>query len=93
LLNYANLLSKSGQTEKAATTLERLLGYNPSYATAQRNLGLIYGKLGRNPEAMAQLEKYLGTDVDQADRRHIEAIVAQLRQASGDAAIQRSPLQ
>ena len=93
LLNYANLLSKSGQTEKAATTLERLLGYNPSYATAQRNLGLIYGKLGRNPEAMVQLEKYLGMDVDQADRRHIEAIVARLQQASEEAPIQNSPLQ
>ena len=30
LLNYANLLSKSGQTEKAATALESLIGYNPS---------------------------------------------------------------
>ena len=93
LLNYANLLSKSGQTEKAATALETLIGYNPSYATAQRNLGLIYGKLGRNRQALVQLEKYLGMNVDEADRRHIKTIVARLRQNSGGAAIQSSPLQ
>ncbi|MFP8874797.1 MAG: tetratricopeptide repeat protein, partial [Myxococcota bacterium] len=63
-----------------AETLETLVSYNPDYVTAQRNLGFIYGKLGRNREAISQMQKYLGMDPEADDRAHIETVIAKLRQ-------------
>jgi Flp pilus assembly protein TadD len=58
-INLANLLTKAGHHDLAASHLETLLAFAAGDAKGHNNLGIVYAKLGRFDEAITHLERSL----------------------------------
>lgn len=78
LNNLKNFYASANDFARAAKVVERLLILNPDDLTEMRNLGLLYGSLGKRRQAVALLEAYLQgrPDAQDADtvKQYINAI-------------------
>lgn len=59
LNNLKNFYASANDYARAAKVIERLLVLNPDDVTEMRNLGVIYGQLGKRRQAVDLLEYYL----------------------------------
>lgn len=82
LNNLKNHYLSAGDLQKAAHVIERLLVLNPDNPLETRNLGLVYGQLGRTRQAIDLLERYLELRPDASDaatvRQHLAALGRQV---------------
>lgn len=69
LNNLKNHYAQRGDLVNAARVVERLLVLNPDNWLEVRNLGLIYGQIGRKHQAIALLEQY-STRIHQPPTQH-----------------------
>ncbi len=60
LNNLKNFYAAASDLPRAAKVIERLLALNPDDVTEMRNLGVLYGQMGRRRQAIDLLEHYLG---------------------------------
>ena len=83
LNNLKNHYASTSDFARAAKVVERLLVLHPDDPTETRNLGLIYGSLGKKRQAAELIEKYLvahPTAPDAADmRRYLNTLSATAR--------------
>lgn len=84
LNNLKNHYASAGDLENAARVIERLLVLNPDDPIETRNLGLVYGQLGRARQAVEWLERYLALRPGAPDaaviKQHLEALARQASQ-------------
>src|SRR5205807_1292448 len=77
-VDYALLgvaLAETGDVEHAISALDQAAKMNPSDAAVAYNLGLLYRKAGRDPEAATCLQHALSLRPDyDAARRALEAV-------------------
>jgi regulator of sirC expression with transglutaminase-like and TPR domain len=59
LNNLKNFYASANDFTRAAKVIERLLVMNPDDVTEMRNLGVLYGQLGKRRQAVELLEYYL----------------------------------
>lgn len=82
LNNLKNHYAQRGDLVNAARVVERLLVLDPDNWLEVRNLGLIYGQIGRKHQAIALLEQYLNANPSAPDtaqvRDYLDALVAQV---------------
>ncbi len=80
LNNLKNQYTSTNDYPRAAKVIERLLVVHPDDPTETRNLGLIYGSLGKKRQAAELLEKYLTAQPDAHDaeavRQHLDALTS-----------------
>jgi regulator of sirC expression with transglutaminase-like and TPR domain len=81
LNNLKNFYANAGDFYRAAKVVERLLVMNPSDPNETRNLGLLYGLLGKRRQAVALLESYLRNWPEAADAEAIKQHIAGLSSA------------
>lgn len=67
LFNEAARLINAGNDKEAEPLLKKALGADPEFAQASYELGMIYARMGKNPEAKANLEKYLSLEPNGKD--------------------------
>lgn len=81
LNNLKNFYAAANDFYRAAKVVERLLVLNPDDVSEARNLGLLYGALGRRQQAIALLEAYLQDRPDAQDaeavRRYVNTLSAE----------------
>lgn len=79
-LLYGTVLRINGNYDKAEKTLiqAKTLSKKP-FAQVHWQLALLYNKLGRNREAVEQLETYLKINPDSPDKKEVQDLIAKLR--------------
>jgi regulator of sirC expression with transglutaminase-like and TPR domain len=82
LNNLKNFYAAAGDFYRASKVVERLLVMNPGDPNETRNLGLLYGLLGKRRQALALLEEYLQSRPDAADAEVIKQHVVELSRAA-----------
>jgi regulator of sirC expression with transglutaminase-like and TPR domain len=82
LNNLKNFYTAAGDFYRASKVVERLLILNPGNPSETRNLGLLYGLLGKRRQAVALLEEYLRNWPDAADAAVIKQHIAELAGAA-----------
>jgi regulator of sirC expression with transglutaminase-like and TPR domain len=82
LNNLKNFYAAAGDFYRASKVVERLLVMNPGDPNETRNLGLLYGLLGKRRQALALLEEYLQSRPDAADAEVIKRHVVELSRAA-----------
>ncbi len=78
LNNLKNFYASSNDAERAAYVIERLLVLNPQDFLEMRNLGLLYGSLGKKKQAVKLLEDYLVAMPNASDTQAIQRHIASL---------------
>ena len=78
LNNLKNFYSSANDSERAAHVIERLLVLNPQDFLEMRNLGLLYGSLGKKQQAVTLLEDYLTAMPNATDTSAIQRHIASL---------------
>jgi regulator of sirC expression with transglutaminase-like and TPR domain len=78
LNNLKNFYASANDFQRAAKVIERLLVMNPDDVTEMRNLGVLYGQLGKRRQAVDLLEYYLNAWPNAQDteviRNYIKAL-------------------
>ncbi len=82
LNNLKNFYAAAGDFYRASKVVERLLVMNPGDPNETRNLGLLYGLLGKRRQALALLEEYLHSWPDAADAEVIKRHIVELSRAA-----------
>jgi len=82
LNNLKNFYAAAGDFYRASKVVERLLVMNPGDPNETRNLGLLYGLLGKRRQALALLEEYLQSRPDAADAEVIKRHIIELSRAA-----------
>ncbi|NJM42318.1 MAG: tetratricopeptide repeat protein [Anaerolineae bacterium] len=72
LNNLKSFYAASNDFERAAHVIERLLVLHPKDYVEMRNLGLLYGKLGKKRQAAKLLEDYLAATPNAPDSQAIK---------------------
>lgn len=72
LNNLKNYYASANDFARAAKVVERLLILNPNDLNEVRNLGLLYGTLGKRRQAVALLETYLQSRPDAQDAEAVK---------------------
>lgn len=70
--NYGNMWMQRNDAPRAHACWVRAVKYNPKFAPARRNLGLLFLQAGRPKEAEEQLSVYLRLERDPAMRAQIQ---------------------
>lgn len=78
LNNLKNFYAAANDFYRAAKVVERLLILNPEDLSEVRNLGLLYGSLGKRKQAVALLEAYLQGRPDAQDADTVKRYVSTL---------------
>ena len=78
LNNLKNFYASSNDAEHAAHVIGRLLVLNPQDFMEMRNLGLLYGSLGKKKQAVKLLEDYLTAMPNASDAQAIQRHIASL---------------
>jgi regulator of sirC expression with transglutaminase-like and TPR domain len=78
LNNLKNFYAAASDFARAAQVVERLLVLHPDDLDEIRNLGLLYGALGRRRQAVAHLEKYLEERAGAADAEAVWRFLASI---------------
>ncbi len=71
------------QLDKAADYYEKSISINPKYTEVMKDLGAIYYKQGKFPEAKEQFENLLRIDPNNKDRDTIEAHINKIERMEG----------
>lgn len=79
LTNLKGIYLNVQDAPRALAAVERILVIHPMAQTEIRDRGTLLARLGRNEEAIEQLEWYLGTAPDASDAERIQALVDELR--------------
>jgi Flp pilus assembly protein TadD len=74
-LELGVLYGNTGQLEQAEAKFKGILVINPTYALARNNLAAIYQMMGRDSEALVELEISLGFDPNQPEVRERIALI------------------
>jgi regulator of sirC expression with transglutaminase-like and TPR domain len=82
LNNLKNFYTAAGDFYRASKVVERLLILNPGNPSETRNLGLLYGLLGKRRQAVALLEEYLRNWPDASDAAVIKQHIVELAGAA-----------
>ena len=83
LTNLKSLYLNVKDHQRALAAVERILLIRPIASAEIRDKGVILARLGRNKQALAQLEAYLSVAPDAADTERILAMVEDLRNGGG----------
>lgn len=76
---YVRLSIELKDYEAAIGALERLLAFNPGLSRAQKELGLLYARLGAHQTAALHLRAALASgDLDPAQQAQIEAVLPEI---------------
>jgi regulator of sirC expression with transglutaminase-like and TPR domain len=78
LNNLKGFYAASNDFERAAHVIERLLVLHPKDYVEMRNLGLLYGSLGKKRQAAKLLEDYLAATPNAPDSQAIKKHIASL---------------
>ena len=81
LNNLKNFYASANDAARAAHVIERQLVLNPQDFTEMRNLGLLYGSLGKKTRAVQLLESYLTAMPNASDAQAIIHHIASLATA------------
>jgi len=79
LTNLKSLYLNVGEYERALAAVERILLLRPTGPGETRDRGVILARLGRNEEALEQLERYMNVVPEAADSERIQGLVEELR--------------
>lgn len=82
LNNLKNFYAAAGDHARAAEVVERLLVLHPNDIDEVRNLGLLYGALGRRRQAAALLEHYLAQRPEARDAAAVRKFLASMSEQS-----------
>jgi regulator of sirC expression with transglutaminase-like and TPR domain len=82
LNNLKNFYAAANDFYRASKVVERLLIVNPNDLTEVRNLGLLYGALGRHRQAVALLETYLQGRPDASDAAEVKKYISSISNAA-----------
>ena len=82
LNNLKNFYAAANDLYRASKVVERLLIVNPGDLTEVRNLGLLYGALGRHRQAVALLEAYLQGRPDASDAAEVKKYIGSVSNAA-----------
>jgi regulator of sirC expression with transglutaminase-like and TPR domain len=85
LTNLKSLYLNAGDHKRALAAVERILLIRPSVPVETRDRGVILAQLGRNAEALEELETYLKEVPEAGDSEKIQGIVESLRDGSSQA--------
>jgi regulator of sirC expression with transglutaminase-like and TPR domain len=83
LVNLKSLYLNVRDHGRALAVVERLLLIRPLRSAEIRDKGVILARLGRNREALEQLEAYLNVSPDASDSQRILGMVEELKNGSG----------
>jgi regulator of sirC expression with transglutaminase-like and TPR domain len=78
LNNLKNFYASSNDYPRAAKVVERLLIIHPDDMSEVRNLGLLYGAIGKRRQAMALLEQYLSAQPNASDADAVKRYMTSL---------------
>jgi regulator of sirC expression with transglutaminase-like and TPR domain len=78
LNNLKNFYASSEDYPRAAKVVERLLVIHPDDMSEVRNLGLLYGAIGKRRQAMDYLERYLTAQPDAPDADAVKRYMGSL---------------
>lgn len=79
LLNLKEIYSREEEYAKALASVERILIVHPTAAGEIRDRGYLLARLGRQDEAMTQLETYLSFAPHAGDVGRVEALVQEIK--------------
>lgn len=79
LLNLKGIYEKAGDYRRALAAVERILLIRPTSPTEIRDRGYLLARLGREGEAVAQLETYLTFAPGAQDVGKVEALLREIR--------------
>ena len=79
LLNLKGIHHRSGDDARALAAVERILVVCPTARRQIRDRGYLLARLGRDDEAVTQLETYLAFAPDAGDVERVEALVRDLK--------------
>ena len=79
LLNLKGIYHRTGDDARALSTVERILVVSPTARRQIRDRGYLLARLGRDHEAVAQLETYLAFAPNAGDVGRVEALVRDLK--------------
>ena len=83
LANLKGIYVKVGDHARALAVVERILLITPTSRGENRSRGLLLARMGRESEAVEQLEAYLKLVPDAPDAERIRTVVADLRAGRG----------
>jgi choline-sulfatase len=84
LVNLGTLYLMQGKAEKARVVLEAAEAINPDDSVCQKNLGLLYGDILKQPvKAIPHYQKYLELEPNSPDAASIRAYVARETKGTG----------
>jgi len=79
LLNLKGIYHRAGDDARALAAVERILVVSPTARRQIRDRGYLLARLGRDDEAVAQLETYLAFAPNAGDVERVEALVRDLK--------------
>lgn len=79
LLNLKGVYHRRGDNARALAAVERILVVSPTARRQIRDRGYLLARLGRDDEAVAQLETYLAFAPDAGDAERVEALLRDLK--------------
>ena len=79
LLNLKGIYHRTGDDARALSAVERILVVSPTARQQIRDRGYLLARLGRDGEAVAQLETYLTFAPNAGDVERVEALVRDLK--------------
>ena len=79
LLNLKGIYHRSGDDARALAAVERILVVSPTARRQIRDRGYLLARLGRDEEAVTQLETYLAFAPNAGDVERVEALLRDLR--------------
>jgi regulator of sirC expression with transglutaminase-like and TPR domain len=85
LTNLKSLYLNVGDHQRALAAVERILLIRPSIPVEIRDRGVILARLGRDAEALKELETYLREAPEAGDSEKIQGIVEDLRNGRSQA--------
>lgn len=77
------ILEEKGYFEKASNFFRKAIEINPDYAPAHLYLGIVFGMMGRNREAVAELEIVSGLEPDSESAAMARKIIDQINKNKG----------
>jgi regulator of sirC expression with transglutaminase-like and TPR domain len=78
LNNLKNFYASSNDYARASKVVERLLVIHPGDLNEIRNLGLLYGAIGKRRQAIEHLERYLSEQPNAPDAEAVKRFVSSL---------------
>lgn len=78
LTNLKSIYINAGEHSRASLAVERVLILRPDAVVERRELGMIYARMGRINDAVAQLEQFLELDAGSPEAPRVRAMLREL---------------